>query len=94
MSAIFGPLVPDTISTSQTWAVKDMLEYKKLLDGVLKQLYSDEMLEPEDWMEPENCMKCAERNDEWSGSGIYRLQIRMNRPEGRPLYSLKWEGPL
>lgn len=29
-----------------------------------------------------------------SGSGVYRLQIRLNRPEGCPLYSLKWEGPL
>lgn len=88
MSAIFGPLVPDTISTSQTWAVKDESEYEKLLNKVLGQLYSDE------WLEPEDRIICTDRDDEWSGPGVYRLQIRLNRPEGKPLYSLKWEGPL
>lgn len=81
MSAISGTLVPDIISTSQTWVVKDIPEYEKLLDGIIKQMYFGTWL------------LYADRNDEWSGPGVYRLQIRLNRPEGLPLYSLKWEGP-
>lgn len=80
MSAIIGTLVPDIISTSQTWAVNDMSEYGKLLDSIVEQLYLGEWL------------MYADRDDEWSGPGVYRLQIRLNRPSGRPLYSLKWEG--
>lgn len=79
MSAIIGPLVPDKISTSQTWAVKDESEYGKLLDSIIGQLYLGE------WI------MYSDRDDEWSGPGVYRLQVRLNRPSGRPLYSLKWE---
>ena len=82
MSAIPMALVPDVVSTSQTWAVEDESGYAKLLDDVLGRLYLGQWL------------KYADRIDEWSGPGVYHLQVRLNRPEGRPLYSLKWEGPL
>lgn len=75
-------LVPDILSTSQTWAVEDKSGYARLLDDVLGRLYLGV------WP------KYADRDDEWSGPGVYRLQARLNRPEGRPLYSLKWEAPL
>lgn len=74
--------VPDTLSTRMTWAVMEENGYRKLLDGLLVQLY------------PLARPFSIDRDDEWSGPGVYRLQIRLNRPEGRPLYSLKWEGPL
>lgn len=80
--SIDGLLVPDVLSTSQTWAVANESGYAGLLDDVLGRLYLGV------WP------KYADRDDEWSGPGVYRLQIRLNRPEGRPLYSLKWEGPL
>ena len=82
MSAIFGPVIPDVITSSQTWALTDKSEATKLLDGITRQKY------PIAWM------TTADKDYEWSGSGVYRLQIRLNRPEDRPLYSLKWEGPL
>lgn len=82
MSAIFGPVIPDILTSSQTWSITDKTEASRLLDNILGQLYP---LVP-----PVDC----DRDDEWSGSGVYRLQVRINRPEGRPLYSLKWEGPL
>lgn len=80
MKAIKNLLIPDTISTSQTWAVNGMPEYEKLLYSILEQMY------------PEDCLLYTDRDEDWSGPGVYRLQIRLNRPEGRPLYSLKWEG--
>lgn len=80
MSAIQKPMVPDVVSTSQTWAVEDESEHANLLDAILGRMYLGV------WQ------RYADRDDEWSGAGIYRLQIRLNRPEGRPLYSLKWEG--
>ena len=82
MSAIHGPLLPDVLSSSQSWALLDRKDYYRLLDSLLAGL----------------CGTCwlrhADLDAEWSGSGVYRLQVRLNRPEGRPLYSLKWEGPL
>lgn len=83
MSAITELLIPDVISTSQTWAVSDESEYIKLVTRILGKLYPEHT-----WQQ------YAYREDEWSGAGTYRFQIRLNRPEGRPLYSLKWEGPL
>lgn len=76
-------IVPDTLSTRMTWEIMNEADYKKLLTEVLNQLYPGDV-----WQ------KYACRDDEWSGLGTYRLQIRLNRQEGRPLYSLKWEGPL
>ena len=81
-NAIFGMVIPDVLTSSQTWALTDKDEAYILLDNVTRQLYP--------FARPVN----RDRDDEWSGSGVYRLQIRLNRPEGRPLYSLKWEGPL
>lgn len=74
--------VPDTLSTSMTWLVMEELGYLKLFDSILVQLYSGDQ------------QAYIDRDIEWSGPGVYRLQVRLNRPEGRPLYSLKWEGPL
>lgn len=74
--------IPDTLSTKMTWAIMEESGHRKLLDSILGQLY------------PINWMTTAERDYEWSGPGVYRLQVRLNRPEGMPLYSLKWEGPL
>jgi hypothetical protein len=82
MSAIFGPTVPDVVTSSQTWKLFDRTEASRLLDEIHRQLY------PVDWL------MAADQDNEWSGAGVYRLQVRLNRPEGRPLYSLKWEGPL
>ena len=82
MNAIKDLIIPDTISTSQTWAVNDMPEYKRLLYSLLEQMYPDEC----------RVLVNTDRDEDWSGPGVYRLQIRMNRPEGMPLYSLKWEG--
>ena len=82
MSAIPGALVPDVLSSSQSWGLLDRKDYYRLLDSLMAGL----------------CGTCwlrhADLDAEWSGSGVYRLQVRLNRPEGRPLYSLKWEGPL
>lgn len=75
-------VIPEILSTSQTWEIENRFKYIKLLDDILEQLYLGV------WQ------KYADRHDEWSHAGVYRLQIRVNRPEGRPLYSLKWEGPL
>lgn len=82
MSAIFGPILPDVITTSQTWSLTDKAEASSLLNGIIRQLY------PIAWQTN------IDRGDEWSGSGVYRFQLRLNRPEGRTLCSLKWEGPL
>lgn len=82
MSAIFGPILPEVVSSSQTWALSDKAEASRLLDDILRQMY------------PIVRQLNVDLDDEWSGSGVYRLQIRLNRPERRPLYSLKWEGPL
>lgn len=82
MSAITGTLVPDILSTSQTWGITEEYDYLKLLDSIVEQLYAGDQL------------AYIAYDMEWSGPGVYRLQIRLNRLEGRPLYSLKWEGPL
>ena len=74
--------IPDVLSTRMTWAIMEEDGYRKLLDSILGQLY------------PLAKGFNHDRDDEWSGPGVYRLQIRLNRPEGRPLYSLKWEGPV
>lgn len=71
--------VPDTLSTRTTWVIMEESEYTKLLDAILGQLY------------PRARPLSHDRDDEWSGPGVYRLQVRLNRPERRPLYSLKWE---
>lgn len=71
--------IPDTLSTRMTWAVMEESGYTRLLDAILGQLY------------PLAGPLGLDRDDEWSGPGVYRLQVRLNRPEGRPLYSLKWE---
>lgn len=73
--------IPDVLSTRMTWAIMEEDGYRKLLDSLLEQLYPSPGLD-------------IDRDDEWSGPGVYRLQIRLNRSEGRPLYSLKWEGPV
>lgn len=74
--------VPDTLSTRMTWAVMDKIGCRELLNSILDRLYSGDQ------------QTYTDRDYEWSGPGVYRLQVRLNRPEGRPLYSLKWEGPL
>ena len=76
-------MVPDTLSTRMTWAVMEEDGCRKLLTSILNQLYPGDV-----WQ------KYACRDDEWSGPGVYRLQVRLNRPEGCPLYSLKWEEPI
>lgn len=76
-------IIPDVLSTRMTWAIAEEDGYRDLLNRLLGQIY------PGDWWQ-----KYAHRDDEWSGPGVYRLQIRLNRPERRPLYSLKWESPL
>ena len=82
MSAIQGALVPDVLSSSQSWELPDRKDCYELLDELMKGLGG-------------TCwLRHADLDAEWSGPGTYRLQVRMNRPEGRPLYSLKWEGPL
>ena len=73
---------PDILTTRMTWAIMEEAGHRKLLDSIVDQLY------------PGNCQACACREYEWSGPGVYRLQVRLNRPEKCPLYSLKWEGPL
>lgn len=80
---IGGSLIPDILSTSMNWVIMEESGYTKLLNGILDRLYPGNV-----WQ------KYACRDDEWSGAGVYRLQVRLNRPEGRPLYSLKWEGPI
>lgn len=82
MSAISGQILPDVLTSSQTWSLTDQDEMTKLLDDILGQMY------------PLTRSLSFDSDAEWSGSGVYRLLIRLNRPEGRPLYSLKWEGPL
>lgn len=82
MSALPGFAVPDVVTSSQTWTLVGKAEATRLLDNILGRLYLGV------WP------KYADRDDEWSGTGVYRLQVRLNRPEGRPLYSLKWEAPL
>lgn len=80
MNAVSGVVLPDVIGSAQGWMLQDRTEYERLSDLLLKSLCGDQ------WM------RHADREDEWSGSGVYFLQVRVNRPEGRPLYSLKWEG--
>lgn len=74
-------IIPDLITTRMTWAITEEGGYRKLLTRILNQLYPGNT-----WQ------RHAHRDDEWSGPGVYRLQVRLNRPEGKPLYSLKWEG--
>ena len=79
--SIGGVVLPDVITSSQTWALMTPSDARKLLTRLLNAVY------PETGWQHYAC-----RDDEWSGPGVYRLQIRLNRPEGTPLYSLKWEG--
>jgi hypothetical protein len=76
-------LVPDIITSSQTWSLLDPSEYDRLLRRIVNSLYPGQTWQRYTSINPL----------EWSGPGVYSLQIRLNRPEGRPLYSLKWEGP-
>ena len=70
----------DMLTSSQTWALETPEAHRTLLYGLLDRLYAGV------WP------RYADVEEEWSGPGVYRLQVRVNRPEGRPLYSLKWEG--
>lgn len=80
MSAIQGTLVPDVVSSSQSWWLDSPEDGRKLLESLLTGLCG-------------TCwLRCADIDTEWSGPGVYRLQVRVNRPEKRPLYSLKWGG--
>lgn len=80
MSALSGDFLPGVICSTQTWTLQDRAQYEALLERILTNI----------------CGVCwfrvADREIEWSGLGEYRLQVRIHRPEGRPLYSLKWEG--
>lgn len=80
MSAISGEFLPGVLCSTQTWTLQNKLQYESLLERTLRALCGD------CWL------RFADEEVEWSGSGEYRLQVRLNRPEGRPLYSLKWEG--
>lgn len=79
--SIEGVVLPDVVTSSQTWALVTPSDARRLMDRLL-----DAVCPETGWQ------RCACRDDEWSGPGVYRLQVRLNRPEGRPLYSLKWEG--
>lgn len=80
MSALSGNFLPGVICSAQTWTLQDRAQHESLLESILKTLYED-------------CWPMfANREVEWSGPGKYRLQVRIHRPEGHPLYSLKWEG--
>jgi len=79
--SIGSVVLPDVITSSQTWTLLTPSDARKLLARMLNAAYPGGI-----WQ------RYADRDDEWSGTGEYRLQIRINRPEGRPLYSLKWEG--
>lgn len=80
MSALSGDFLPDVLCSAQTWTLQDRAQYESLLERFLGNLYG-------------GCWPMfANREIEWSGPGEYRLQVRLNRPEGHPLYSLKWEG--
>lgn len=79
--SIEGVVLPDIVASSQTWALQTFSGAKRLLTKLLNATYPGGI-----WQ------RYADRDDEWSGTGVYRLQVRLNRPEGRPLYSLKWEG--
>ena len=79
--SIGGAVLPDVITSSQTWTLVTPSDARKLLNKVLNAAYPGGV-----WQ------RYADRDDEWSGIGEYRLQVRLHRPEGRPLYSLKWEG--
>lgn len=81
--SIGGAVLPDVVTSSQTWALLSPSDARKLLNKLLNAVYPNGV-----WQ------KYAYRDDEWSGPGSYRLQMRVNRPEGMPLYSLKWEGPV
>ena len=74
-----GEFQPDVVCSTQTWVLQNKAQLKLLLEKLMTSL----------------CGTCwprhADLDDEWSGTGVYRLQVRLNRPEGRPLYSLKWE---
>lgn len=80
MAALSADCLPGVVCSTQTWTLEDQAQYESLLERILKNL----------------CGVCwlrfVDRKVEWSGLGEYRLQVRIHRPEGRPLYSLKWEG--
>lgn len=80
MAALSADYLPGLVCSTQTWTLQDKAQYENLLERLLKALCGD------CWL------RFADREVEWSGAGVYRLQVRLNRPEGRPLYSLKWEG--
>lgn len=80
MSALSADCLPGVICSTQTWTLQDRAQYEALLERLVGNLCGGCWLGLED------------REIEWSGAGVYRLQVRLNRPEGRPLYSLKWEG--
>lgn len=77
--SIEGLVVPELLTTSQTWRIDDLVSYCKLLERLLLAVYP-------------GFRGRAEAEREFSGPGVYRLQIRVNRPEGSTLVSLKWEG--
>ena len=70
----------DVITSSQTWSLETRAEHQDLLHDLMGRMYG------KSWL------YYTDVDEEWSGPGVYRLQIRLNRPEGRPRYSLKWEG--
>lgn len=75
-------VVPDVLSSAQSWRLDSRRCYCTLLRSLLEGLCGT------------GFVRHADLDAEWSGTGVYRLQVRLNRPEGRPLFSLKWEGPL
>lgn len=79
--SIKSEVLPDIVTSSQTWELLTPSGAGRLLTKLLNATYPGSV-----WQ------RYADRDDEWSGPGVYRLQVRLNRPEGRPLYSLKWEG--
>ena len=80
MAALSADYLPGVLCSTQTWTLQDRAQYESLLDRLMRALCGD------CWL------RFADREVEWSGLGEYRLQVRLHRPEGRPLYSLKWEG--
>lgn len=80
MAVLSADCLPGVICSTQTWTLQDRAQYESLLERLLRNLCG-------------GCwLRFADREVEWSGLGKYRLQVRLHRPEDRPLYSLKWEG--